>query len=269
MSGWKQQALGFAIGLGGGCLGGMVGLGGGVVMVPLLTGVGGLGQHLAHGTSLLPVAATGLSSSLVFGQDCEINVPAAGVLMASAFATVKSGAKLQARLPAKSLKKAMGGFMVVGGLLIPVKHYFVGKPEGRTEIKSFGQKLSSDFDSLKQNPGQIALFAFTGATAGVLSGLLGVGGGILMNPVMSLASPLSQAEVVGTTLLSMIPASILGARTHWVGGNVCGVVAMPLVVGALIGASVGSRIALGVEEEHLKLFIAVALVALGARMALV
>jgi len=254
-------------------LGGLVGLGGGVVMVPLLTGVGGLSQHLAHGTSLLPVAATGFSSTAMFARDCEVNLPAGLVLMSSAFATVRRGARWQAALSAGRLRGAMGVFMMAGGALIPVKQYLVGETEpsggGSNRSMTFLTKLRTDYDQLVARPGLLLLYATTGAVAGVLSGLLGVGGGILMNPVMSLVSPMSQAEVVGTTLLSMVPASLLGARTHWLAGNVCKINAGPLVAGSLLGALAGSNTALEVEEDQLRACIAVTLVALGARMAFV
>src|SRR5438309_1988576 len=62
--------------------------------------------------------------------------------------------------------------------------------------------------------------AVTGSAAGLFSGLLGVGGGILFVPALTLAVSLSQVQAEATSLLAIIPVALIGAVQQWRYGNV-------------------------------------------------
>jgi uncharacterized membrane protein YfcA len=57
--------------------------------------------------------------------------------------------------------------------------------------------------------------AAIGVTAGLASGLLGIGGGTIVTPLLSLISPLPQAAVLGTSLLAMLPPSAVALAQHY------------------------------------------------------
>ena len=84
------------------------------------------------------------------------------------------------------------------------------------------------------------LAAVLGAAAGVLSGLLGVGGGVLFVPALTLALSLSQVKAEATSLLAIIPVALVGAfRQHrygnvsWSDGAVLGVLSAVGVAGGV------------------------------------
>lgn len=64
-------------------------------------------------------------------------------------------------------------------------------------------------------PTTAAAMCATGAVAGFASGLLGIGGGTVVTPLLALLMPYGQATVLGTSLLAMIPPSLAGLLQHW------------------------------------------------------
>jgi uncharacterized membrane protein YfcA len=89
---------------------------------------------------------------------------------------------------------------------------------------------------------QTVLVAVVGIAAGFLSGLFGVGGGILIVPGLVLVTQMDQRLAHGTSLAAVLPISISSLLSYWIHGNVDWPVALFLVVGALGGAVVGTRL---------------------------
>lgn len=96
----------------------------------------------------------------------------------------------------------------------------------------------------------ILVLMFTGAVAGLLAGLLGVGGGIVIVPVLfnmfgvlQLPQETAMHMAIGTSLATIIPTSIFSMRAHWKKGNVDTDLLKVWAVWALIGAIIGTAIA--------------------------
>ena len=91
----------------------------------------------------------------------------------------------------------------------------------------------------------------TGLLVGVASGILGVGGGILLVPAMTLGFGISQHVAQGTSLAAIIPTSVVGAVTHDRRGNVLRRAALFMAIGATAGAVLGAVVALHLPREVL------------------
>ncbi|TBH16529.1 sulfite exporter TauE/SafE family protein [Thermus thermamylovorans] len=230
--------MSFVVGLMGGAFGGLVGLGGGVVMVPLMVGVLGLSQHKAHGTSLVAVFFTGLMGSLAYGLQGSLNPKAALLLAATAILTARLGARYAHRLPERDLKRDFGLFLVAVSLLLLLRPYLV--PAGLVP-----SPLLQDLALL-----------LAGAFTGFLSGMMGVGGGTVMVPAMVLLLGIDQHTAQGTSLLAMVPASLVGAYAHLRLGNVDTGLAPGLVPGVLLGTFLGGELAHLLPENALRLVFA-------------
>lgn len=109
---------------------------------------------------------------------------------------------------------------------------------------------------------QIFLYVLLGLAAGVLSGLVGIGGGILMVPGLIFIFGMTQHQAQGTTLAMMVPPiGILAAWTYYRAGHVDLKVAALLCAGFLIGGLFGARAAVSLSNPVLeKVFGAVLLV---------
>lgn len=107
-----------------------------------------------------------------------------------------------------------------------------------------------------------------GLVTGVLSGLLGVGGGILMVPAMIYFWQFEPKLAVGTSLAVMIPTSLVGAlRHHYSYGNVDWALAAVLAVGAVVGTGLlGAPLAELLPGDVLKKVFGIALLLVALNM---
>ena len=115
-------------------------------------------------------------------------------------------------------------------------------------------------------PTEILALLAIGLTAGVLAGLLGIGGGLLMVPAMVLIMGLDQHVAQGTSLLVIIPAAAFGSFTHHRGGRFVLRDAAALALGGVLGAVLGSVTALSLDETLLQRLFAVFLLIVAARL---
>jgi uncharacterized membrane protein YfcA len=90
-----------------------------------------------------------------------------------------------------------------------------------------------------------------GFVVGVLSGTMGVGGGVLMVPLMVLVFGLRQHIAQGTSLVAIIPTSLVGSYTHSRYGNVLVRAAIWMGLAGAVGAAVGAVLALHLPKEIL------------------
>ncbi len=226
---------GFLVGLIGGALGGLVGVGGGVIIVPLLTEILKLRQQEAHGTSLVAVVITAAAGSVIYYLHGSADIPAAAVLATMALCTVRLGTKYCCFLPELKLKRYFGFFLLFIAVLLILKPFLPHVVAG------------SSLAWL-----QWGVLVILGAATGFISGMMGVGGGIFMVPAMVLLAGISQTTAHGISLLAMIPASAVGAWTHWKMGNTRTNLLPGLIVGVLVGVIVGAGFAQLIPERELR-----------------
>ena len=116
--------------------------------------------------------------------------------------------------------------------------------------------------------GDVAIALALGVSTGLVSGMLGIGGGLLMVPGMVLLMGITQHVAEGTSLLVIIPTAVVGAYTHWRNGYVAVAMAGSLAAAGIVGALAGSHVALGVSNHTLKILFVAYLLVMGGRMVL-
>ena len=115
----------------------------------------------------------------------------------------------------------------------------------------------------------LILYVLIGATAGVLSGLLGIGGGIILVPALVLVIGLTQHQAQGTTLVLLTaPFGLLAALTYYQSGYADLKIAAFLGIGFFFGAFLGAKVATNIPTDVLEKLFGVALVLLGLKMLL-
>ena len=106
-----------------------------------------------------------------------------------------------------------------------------------------------------------------GLCAGILSGLLGIGGGILLVPALVYLFGLSQHQAQGTTLALMVPPiGLLAAYTYYQQGFVNIKIAALVCVGFFVGGLLGAKVATGIPDSLLRRIFGVALLLVGLKM---
>jgi hypothetical protein len=237
--------LPFLFGLLAGALGGLMGVGGGILLVPLLTHVLRRPQHEAHGTSLAFIIATSLAATALYVRQEHVQVPLAAFLAVGAVPGVLLGARLARAMSARRLRQAFGLLLLA------------------TAIRILALPPQPEAAGALWPP---ALEIGLGAVAGVLAGLLGVGGGIIIVPVLVLAQRVEQHTAQGVSLLMILPTALVGAVSHARHGHVATRLLPPLMIGGAAGAVGGAFLADRIHAAALSRLFAVLLLPVAAQM---
>lgn len=241
----QASALLFLFGLLAGALGGLMGVGGGVLLVPLLVHALRIGQHEAQGTSLAFVTVTAIVAAALYFQQGSMDVPLALWLSLGALPGVLLGAGLARRMTARRLRQAFGILLLLTAvrILVAVPAH-AGPP----------------------SPWPAAVNVLLGLVVGALAGLLGVGGGTILVPVLVLAEGYPQHLAQGVSLLMILPTGIVGALSHARHGHVLRSSLPALMAGGAIGALLGALLAHRIEASALSRLFALFLLPVAAQM---
>lgn len=112
----------------------------------------------------------------------------------------------------------------------------------------------------------VVLAVVLGLLAGVLSGLFGVGGGILFVPAL-VALGLGQVEAAATSLLAVVPTAAVGTWRQARYGNLRARPALLVGVASIVGAGIGVQVATSIREDALRRLFGVLLVLVAAQLA--
>lgn len=106
-----------------------------------------------------------------------------------------------------------------------------------------------------------------GLAAGVLSGMFGIGGGLIIVPALLFILNMDQFSATGTSLAALIPpVGLLGAAAYYRGGHINLMYAALIAAGLFVGAYFGARITLSMSPEVIRKIYAVFLIAVAARI---
>lgn len=188
-AGWASLVL---LGILTGFLSGLVGIGGGLLMIPILTLVFGKDQKLAQAISLSVVLVTAVVGATTYAFDGHLQIGAAVALSVGGVLGSYSGAALLPRFKASHLQAAFGVLAVGTAALM----FF--------DVAAQTGTLVAETSLLS-----ISMLVVAGFGAGALAGLLGVGGGVVMVPLMVLALGFSQHEAQATSLFVIIFVSLV------------------------------------------------------------
>ena len=238
------------IGLAGGLSSGLLGIGGGIVLVPLLTRFLRLDQKRAQATSLAILVFTALAAALAYRAAGAVDLRLAALLALGAVFGVRLGALWAHRLPSATLRRAFGLFAFLVGLRL----LLVNLPEGR-------------WLALPGIAG-MALEVAVGFVVGALSGLLGIGGGVILVPILTLLFGVPQHMAQGVSLFMIVPTSIVGTWTQLRLGAVEKRLVAPIAAASVVAAVAAAAVANQLPAPLLRQLFGLLLVVTGARMAL-
>jgi len=113
----------------------------------------------------------------------------------------------------------------------------------------------------------IMLLLIVGLMAGMLSGLIGIGGGIIIVPALVYVLGYSQQQAQGTSLgLLLLPLGILGVYAHYQKGNIDFKVVGIMAITFIVGAWLGTKISLSISQALLKKIFALVLILVAGKM---
>jgi len=246
-----------AIGAIGGLAGGLLGVGGGFVMVPLQVIWARRTQHQATGTSLAAILPIGVvaAATYYFGRSSpQTDLPVAFFLAVGGIAGAFAGSLAARRISDRTLSMVMAVLLVGVGLKEVYDAVLGAAPH---LVGTAAPTLS---------PRDYAVITVGGFVVGIASGLTGVGGGILVVPLLGLGFGIGQRIAQGTSLLALLPTSAIGALTHHRSGDVNVRAAMWMGGAGVPAALFGSALALWLPQRVLGGLFGLFLLAAAARM---
>jgi len=212
----------------------LLGAGGGILAVPVLLVVFDASMAEATGAALAVVWVAAVAGAFSHSRAGRVDLRVALTFGVPSVVGAVAGAKLHALVPER-VTVALFSLVLFGALFAMWKK----KPDGGGRAVATGAVL------------------LAGTVTGVLTGFLGVGGGFLIVPALSLWAALPLHKAVGTSMAVISLSSLSGAVVHLVDGHVPFALVLPMGAGAVLGAVVGAPLAGRLPERPLKIGFAV------------
>lgn len=264
------------ISFGSGVLGALLGLGGGVIMVPLLVFLLHVPLHIAAGASIIAVVATSSAAAAAYVRDELTNMRLGMFLeLATTFGAV-TGAFLTSVTSEAVLKVVFG----LSLLYAVTTMYYQMRKTTRSWVSRQNDRIADRLrlDGSYNDTARDELITYgVGRTpitfgisylAGVVSGLLGIGGGGIKVPAMNVVSGVPMKVAVATSNFMIGVTAAASALVYIRNGFCDAFITAPVVLGTLLGASLGARLTRKVKGVFLKKVFVALLTVLAARMLL-
>lgn len=278
-----------------GVLGSLLGLGGGFVIVPVLTLAFHLDIRLAIGTSIVAVAATSSAGAARNVTASITNLRVATFLAMATTIGAVTGALLSGVFDARFLFGLFGVVLGVSGIqmlrkrsrgatrragpggnssAVPVARTSANAVGAREGGRDLADRLALHSAYYDEAEGMDVSYVVTHTglglglmyLAGTVSGLLGIGSGVLKVPAMDLAMhiPMKVSTTTSNLLIGLTAAA--SAVVYFARGDIDPLIAGPVAIGVLLGARQGSKLLLGIAAKRLRVLFVSALMIVAVQM---
>jgi len=229
-----------------GIIGSMLGIGGGIFLIPIMTLGLGIDIKIAAATSLVTIIVTSSTSASGYLKDGFVNVGLGMFLEMFTVTGAIIGAVLAFYLMPEFIEVIFGIMLVYAAFYMRFSKDVMCRPvaQGATAKRSrftgrfYDQRVNQvlEYDAINLPKGAGASFV-----AGNLSGLIGVGGGIVMVPAMNLwmGVPMKAATATSTFILGV--TAVASALVYLSNGLMAPVITAVAAIGIFIGAMLGTR----------------------------
>jgi len=217
--------LGFIIGT----LSGMFGIGGALIAKPFLRVFTSLPGHMIIGTPLPMVIPTAGAALIIYIKKKYVNYEVAATVGLSGMVTAAIGAFTTNLFTGQQMMYITALFLVFAGLFIKFRK--------RIGIKEF-------------NINNRVLLVGIGLVVGLLSGFMGVGGGFLLVPLYISFLKMDTHRAFGTSLMTIMFLAVPGIIAHFFLGNIDVTLFLLLSLFSVVGAIVGSKLIVKLDEAR-------------------
>lgn len=229
---------------------GLFGVGGGIVIVPVLTLLARFPLKVATGTSLTAIVPISAAALVGYATAGEVDLAAAALLTLGSLVGALVGTRWLRTLSGPTLQWIFASLMLITAVRLALGDD--GEGAGRGHLTAAAV---------------VALIAL-GFLAGVLAGLLGVGGGIIIVPALTVLFGLPLVVAKGSALAVILPTSIVGTLRNRSAGLTALRPAAAVGAGGVISAFLASRLSLGLDPRLSTLLFAALLGVVALRLAL-
>lgn len=280
------------IGVFAGFIGSIIGIGGGIIIVPVLTLALKIPIKYAIGTSIISVLVTSLSATPRFFKKNIINMPLGFTLEIFTTIGAVAGSVAVSYLKSNVLFIIFGSFATIAGVSTFLRERFMGYTstikipvaeltEQETLIKraemegeTAEKKTMFDTEYFDESVGQKIKYkvkkVYYGSSfavfAGLLSGMLGVGGGFIKVPIMNLVMnvPIKVAAATSNYMIGI--TAVVSSIVYFFNGYINPVLTIPLVTGIFFGALTGSFMVGKTKNKNIVVIVLLIYILIGTLM---
>jgi len=226
---------------------GFLGIGGGVIIIPLLLYGAGLSIKLAAGISMVQAFFATLSGLLIHRRNHTLDLRLGAVLGSAGVVGAFLGSVGSAELSARALLYIYFLLLLASLTLL----FFAPRT-----------------DRAKPSNANLALAVPIGLGVGTLAGMLGVGGGFVLIPLMIAVMRVPTRIAVGTSLVVILTTTLAGSTGKIATGQFDASIAFFVILGSIVGAQVGGRVNSRVSPRGLRLCLTLLLSTITVRTAI-
>ena len=253
---WLLVVFGFFIGI----IASMTGVGGGIFIVPILTFFYAFVVNSATGTSLTSIIFTAIASTLNYAKQKRIYFKTGATLIITTAPGAYLGAWLATIMEERMLGLVFGVFLILVAIRMIISAL-------RTKAQKQAQPVRTGTELLHSGK-TVIIGAGLSFFGGVASGLLGIGGGTLVVPILIVAMGMPIHYATATSMFTMIFTSISGVAKYVQADRINFPVALLLATGTIFGAQVGAYTSKKISGRNLGLIFGIMLVVAGINMIL-
>jgi uncharacterized membrane protein YfcA len=268
----EVMAVSFLLALAAGAFGALLGLGGGLIVVPALTLLLHIDIRYAIGASIVSVIATSSGAGAAYVKEGLANIRVGLFLEMATTLGALAGAFAAGLVSARVLMFVFALMLIATALAMGRTRDAGPAPTVRAGRLAERLRLSGSYwDPAEQRDVRYVVhrsglgFAIS-LGAGLLSGLLGVGGGVIKVPTMNLAMrmPLKAAAATSNFMIGVTAAASAGV--YFARGDIDPFIAVPTALGVVSGARVGARLLARVHSRWLRLAFTIVLLLVALEM---
>lgn len=241
----RDLALGLLVGV----FSGLFGVGGGIILVPILVIGMHVAQKRAQATSLVMVAIAAPAGAVTYALGESVAWAPAGLLILGGLVGTWLGTVAVTRTSDRWLQFAFAGLLLIAA----VRMLWASTTPNDMQLP--------DFDFLV-----VTGYLVAGLSMGLLSAFMGVGGGVIIIPILITFFGFTQQLAAGTSLLVMIPIALIGALRLTKAGYTDWSQGLRIGFAAVLGVVAGASVALVLQGSILEIGFAFLLVFAGVQM---
>jgi uncharacterized protein len=248
-------------------LGSMLGLGGGVFLVPIFTLFLGIDPKIAVGASAIVVVTNSVVGSSVHLRSGFTNLRLAMLLQVMTATGAILGAIYGVNANPRVIYVVFGIVLLYAAIsmAIPRTNRNVSLGDDRLRLGAAFHDPATKAE-MAYVPKRVGAGVGISGGAGILSGMLGVGGGVIMVPVMNLLMGVPVKAAVGTSAFMVGITQVAPSFVYYANGKVDPTVVVPAVVGVFLGGQFGAKLTRRLRAQRLSLIFGIVLAYLGIRM---
>lgn len=243
-------------GVAAGIIGSLLGLGGGIIVIPVLTILFHLPIKEAIAISLVGVVATSTGAAAVYVKAGKTNIRLGMTLELATTIGAIVGALIAGMVSSKILYYLFAALLFYNTYSMFRKKEKTNQTGAETAVASDLQAGSAGYQNTSGEKTyrvrNLPVGMFFSALAGILSGLLGIGGGLVKIPVMYLLMGVPLKTAAATSNFMIGVTATASAFIYFLNGSIDVAIAVPVALGIFFGAMIGTKLNAVISTDILK-----------------